>query len=67
MKKISQKIVMNIPFPLGVDISEQKMVANQIETLQKVALKAEISQNEIQTKLGNFMPSIIDKIFEDAS
>lgn len=64
MKKIAQNTVMNIPFPIGVPIEQQRQIVYQLNTLQKKIGSAKSLQSQTATELDAMLPSILDKAFK---
>ena len=64
MKKISQNTVMNIPFPVQMNIEEQRCIVAYLDSLQTKVDKLKALQTKISNELDAFMPSILDKAFK---
>ena len=64
MKKISQGIVMAIPFPSRLSIFEQRRIVNEGDTLQVQIDELGRNQTETATALDALLPSILDKAFK---
>ena len=64
MKKISQGVVMRIPFPTKLSLSEQRRIVAYIDELQtKVSALAQL-QAETAEELNALLPSVLDKAFK---
>ncbi len=63
MKKISQGIVMSIPFPTSLDVSEQRRVVDYLDYLQAKIGALKKLQSETAAELDALMPSILSKAF----
>jgi type I restriction enzyme S subunit len=64
MKKISQGVVMNIPFPLNLPLSEQHRIVAYLDELQaNVDAMKRLRENAI-AELDALLPSILDKGFK---
>jgi len=63
MKKISQKTVMDIPFPIQLTIQEQRRIVAYLDDLQTKADALKLLQNETTAELDALMPSILDRAF----
>ena len=63
MKKISQGIVMGIPFPTTIDVSEQQRIVRYLDGLQPKAKALQELQSETATEIDALMPSILSKAF----
>ncbi|PHV61489.1 restriction endonuclease subunit S [Cyanobacterium aponinum] len=64
MKKISQGVVMNIPFPIDISLDTQKRIVEYFDRLQS---KIEIMKKEREKALEQteaLLPSILDKAFK---
>lgn len=64
MKKISQKVVMNIPFPSVLSLSEQRGIVAYLDKLQARVNELKQLQTESQQELAELVPSILDKAFK---
>jgi len=63
MKKISQRIVMQIPFPMGIKINEQCRIVAHLDNLQEEMYGIKRLQYETQSELDALIPSIVAKAF----
>lgn len=63
MKKISQPVVMNIPFPTQLGSLEQSRIASYLDDLQARVGAVGRMQVETQTELDTLLPSILDQAF----
>jgi type I restriction enzyme S subunit len=66
MKKISQPVVMEIPFPTDLGIDEQRRIVQKMDTLQQKIDAADRSQVESSIGLDALLPSILDHAFKGA-
>lgn len=64
MKKISQKVVMNIPFPSQLSLPEQRRIVAYLDGLQAKVDELKRLQAETQKELAELVPSILDKAFK---
>jgi type I restriction enzyme S subunit len=63
MKKISQSVVMNIPFPEGVTVEEQRRIVSQLAVLQGRVEEAHRLQKQSSVEIDALLPSILDRAF----
>lgn len=64
MKKISQDVVMNIPFPSDLSIPEQRRIVAYLDELQtKIDTMKQLREEAIK-ELDALLPSILDKAFK---
>jgi len=63
MKKISQKIVMQIPFPVEIKIDEQCRIVAYLDNLKEKIDNLKRLQLETQSELDALIPSILAKAF----
>lgn len=64
MKKISQGVVMNIPFPSQLALPDQHRIVSYLDSLQSKVDELKKLQSETQKELNALMPSILDKAFK---
>lgn len=64
MKKISQEIVMNIPFPSSLSISEQLPIVAGLDTVEEKVDTLRQLQAATSAGLDALLPSILDKAFK---
>ena len=64
MKKISQKVVMDIPFPASINITEQQRIVAYLDSLQAKVDELKGLQAETEKELEELVPSILDKAFK---
>jgi len=64
MKKISQKIVMSIPFPSHLSPLEQRRIVAYLDGLQAKVEAVKRHQAATAAKLEALLPSILDKAFK---
>jgi len=64
MKKISQKVVMGIPFPLGISLDEQRRIVAYLDDLQARVDAVKQHQAASAAALDALLPSILDKAFK---
>ncbi len=63
MKKISQGIVMAIPFPSTLPVLEQRRIVAELDALQAKVDALKRLQAETTTELDALLPSILDRAF----
>lgn len=63
MKKIGQRTVMEIPFPTGLSLSEQRIVVQRLDALQAKLDVLMTLQSETVDRLGALPRSVLDKAF----
>jgi type I restriction enzyme S subunit len=65
MKKISQPIVMNIPFPSSkLSLQQQQHIVADLDNFQAKMDTLKQLQAETSTELDALLPSILDKAFK---
>jgi type I restriction enzyme S subunit len=64
MKKISQGIVMNIPFPSALSLEEQRRIVAYLDGLQGKVDALKQLQAQTQAELDALLPSVLDKAFK---
>ncbi len=64
MKKISQVIVMNIPFPSSLSLQHQHQMVGYMDELDQSVNKLKQLQSETTAELDALLPSILDKAFK---
>lgn len=64
MKKISQGIVMSIPFPSLLTLSEQRRIVAELDALQSETGNLKRLQAETVAELDALLPSILDRAFK---
>jgi len=64
MKKISQKVVMNIPFPLGIPLDEQRRIVAYLDDLQARVNAVKAHQAATAAALDALLPSTLDQAFK---
>jgi len=64
MKKISQSIVMNIPFPTSVPIEKQKQIVAELDVLHAEVDKIKHLQIDSAAELDALLPAILDRAFK---
>lgn len=64
MKKISQEIVMQIPFPASVKVSDQRDIVARLDALYGKIEDFGFQKNIIRNKINAFSLSILDKAFK---
>ena len=64
MKKISQSIVQQIPFPKGVMLDEQNAIVRRIDALQTTIRAIAVIQAETTAELDALLPAILDRAFK---
>lgn len=63
MKKISQGIVSEIPFPTGITVKEQERIVAELDALQAQVGALKRAQAETAAELDALLPAILDKAF----
>jgi type I restriction enzyme S subunit len=63
MKKISQGVVMAIPFPTNLGLPEQRRIVAELDRLQAAADSLKSLQTETTTELRALVPSIVSRAF----
>jgi type I restriction enzyme S subunit len=63
MKKISQGVVMAIPFPTHLSLTEQRRVVAELDRLQSETDSLKALQAQTGTELRALMPSIVSRAF----
>lgn len=64
MKKISQQIVTNIPFPTELSLPEQRRIVTYLDDIQAKINMLSQSQSDTAHELDAMLPSILDKAFK---
>jgi len=64
MKKISQGVVMSIPFPTSLDVSEQRRILTYFDAFRTKINSVRKLQSETAAELDALMPSILAKAFQ---
>jgi len=64
MKKISQKTVIDIPFPENISLNKQKEVVNQLDQLHSKIAELHHHQTKAQAEINALLPAILDKAFQ---
>ncbi|MEH2013846.1 hypothetical protein [Nostoc sp.] len=64
MKKISQEVVMNIPFPLDLSVCEQRRIVAYLDELQTKVDTMKRLREQAMKELDALLPSILDKAFK---
>lgn len=63
MKKINQKIVMDIPYSLNVPIDEQRRIVARLDELQAQVDGLKKHQVRTAEELDALLPSVLDRAF----
>jgi type I restriction enzyme S subunit len=63
MKKISQGVVANTPFPERLTVSQQYDIARQLDALQTKVSSVTRFHDETGTALGALLPAVLDQAF----
>ena len=63
MKKISQGIVMQIPFPTNLTVTEQGRIIAELDVLQSKIDALKLLQAETAAELDALLPSVLSKAF----
>lgn len=64
MKKITQDVVMNVPFPSNLPLPEQRRIVAYLDDLQAKVDTLKRLQAETAAELDALLPSILDKAFK---
>lgn len=64
MKKISQGVVMDIPFPVDIQITEQRRIVAHLDDLQARVDSLKRLQADTAAELDALLPSVLDKAFK---
>lgn len=64
MKKITQKVVMNLPFPVGVNLAEQRAVVRSLDDVVSRLNDAQSMQQSAEKELSTLMPAVLDRVFQ---
>jgi type I restriction enzyme S subunit len=63
MKKVSQGIVSEIPFPTGLTVKEQERIVAELDILQAQVDTLKRAQAETAAELDALLPAILAKAF----
>lgn len=63
MKKISQRIVMEIPFPTQLSVAQQQRIVARLNDLQAKVDVVKRLQAETQAELDALLPAVLDRAF----
>ena len=63
MKKISQGVVMAIPFPTSLSLVEQRTIVESLDLLQSATDSLKTLQTEAAFELQALLPSVVSKVF----
>lgn len=64
MKKVSQGIVQNIPFPSQLTLNQQQRIVLELDALQAKVDAVKALQTETAAELDTMLPAILDKAFK---
>ena len=64
MRKISQPIVMGIPFPTGLSLAAQHRLVGVLDAMLEKTSALMSLQTETATQIGALMPSLLDRAFK---
>lgn len=64
MKKISQDVVMGIPFPVGTPICDQRRIVAHLDSLQAKVEALKRLQADTAAELDALLPSVLDRAFK---
>lgn len=64
MKKISQGVVMDIPFPVGIKVADQRRIVSYLDGLQAKVDVLKRLQAETAAELDALLPAILDRAFK---
>jgi hypothetical protein len=63
MKKITQSVVADTPFPAGVSVSEQQHIVQELDALQAQVLELTKLQSDTAAELDALLPAVLEDIF----
>jgi hypothetical protein len=63
MKKISQGVVMAIPFPTHLSVTDQRRITAELDRLQSQVDSLKALQSKTGTELRALVPSIVSQVF----
>jgi restriction endonuclease S subunit len=63
MKKITQGVVMKIPFPIGISLENQEEIIQKLETLEFSISSLKQFQEATRLELNALLPSVLSKAF----
>ncbi|MDP9224965.1 MAG: hypothetical protein M3P18_14195 [Actinomycetota bacterium] len=61
MKKITQGDVMGLPFPMGVDVAEQRSAVSQLDEIVRAVDELRLAQRSTADDLAALFPSLLDR------
>ncbi|HEY8776833.1 MAG TPA: restriction endonuclease subunit S [Gaiellaceae bacterium] len=64
MKKITQKDLMGLPFPVGLNLAEQQTVVRSLDELVSRIEDARSAQQGTGQDLASLMPALLDRAFQ---
>jgi type I restriction enzyme S subunit len=64
MKKISQKVVMDIPVPATLVVQEQRRIVAELDALQAEVDELKRLQDKTAGELNALLPAILDRAFK---
>ena len=64
MKKISQPIVMSIPFPTAITLREQQQLLEQFKTVEATLAFAKNTQAQAAAEVDSLLAAILDRAFK---
>lgn len=64
MKKITQKDVMGLPFPVETDVAEQRAAAEALDEIAFALDRARSAQQSADQDLSALMPALLDRAFQ---
>lgn len=64
MKKITQKDVMGLPFPVGLKLAEQQAVVRSLDDLVPRIEEARAAQQNTDRDLAALLPALLDRAFQ---
>ena len=64
MKKISQAIVMLVPFPSSIPLNEQRRIVDELDALQTEVDELKRLQSETAAELDAMLPALLDRAFK---
>lgn len=63
MKKITQADVMSLPFPISIDVAEQRRVVASLDNIVRAVDALRLAQQSVTDDLKALFPSLLDRAF----
>ncbi len=64
MKKITQKDILDLPFPIDVDLTQQRLVVRSLDDLVLRIGETQSVQQSAEQDLSALMPALLDRVFQ---